>query len=118
KSAEETTEVRRNGRERMREAREWPQTAELKAVRKRLVLRADRVRRHGFVDADRAGRGVRARRERPEVLERGGSDRGRERCRVRPLFIRVDEGRATGAPRRERPPVRRRREHGSPADRE
>src|SRR2546427_785814 len=94
------------------------QAAERKAVRERLVLRADRVRRHGSVDADRTGRGVRAGRERPEVLERGGGDRGRERRRVRALFIRVDEGRATGAPRRERPPVRRRRDQRSPADRE
>jgi len=73
-----------------------------------------------FVDTDasRPRRGVRTRRERPEVLGRGGGDRGGERCRLRALFLRLDEGRAAGPSRRERAPLRRGRDQRASPDRE
>src|SRR5207253_10337713 len=68
--------------------------------------------------ANRPRRGVRTRRERPEVLGRGGGDRGGERCRLRALFLRLDEGRAAGPSRRERAPLRRGRDQRASPDRE
>src|SRR5439155_13852395 len=117
-AAGEGREVRGDRRGRGGETGARREEAGRQDVRERLVLRTDGVRRYGSVHADRPRGGLRPGGQRPEILRRRRSDRGGERRRLRPILVRLDEARAARASRRERAPIRGRRDQRPPPDRE